>query len=102
MSKKSKKRFGKQSIQLILLNAIIPLVHLYGQEMNKPELCERALSFLESLPPENNAVIRKWESSGIKAHNGLESQGLLQLKKNMCDHKRCLECSIGHQILKSR
>ncbi len=102
ISKKSKKRFGKQSIQLILLNAIIPLIHLYGQEMNKPELCERALSFLESLPPENNAVIRKWESSGIKAHNGLESQGLLQLKKNMCDHKRCLECSIGHQILKSR
>lgn len=100
ISKKSKKKFGKQSMHLLLINAIIPMIHLYGQEMNKPELCVRALSFMESLPAENNALIRRWDSMGIKAANSLESQGLLQLKKNLCDLKRCLDCSIGHQILK--
>jgi len=99
-SKASKKRFGRQSIYLLLINAIIPLLHLYGQEMNKPELCQRAISFLEELPPENNAVIKRWASLGIKANNSLESQGLLQLKRQLCDNKECLNCSIGHQLLK--
>jgi len=99
ISRKKVKTLGTQSIRLLLINAIIPLIHLYGQEMNKSELCDRAISFLEALPPENNAIIRKWSSLGIEASNSLESQGLLQLKHERCDHKKCLECSIGHKIL---
>ena len=100
-SKLSKKTFGKLSIQLLLINAVIPLIHLYGKEMNKPFLCERARQYLLNLPPENNAIIRRWSSIGVQANNAMESQGLLQLKKHACDKKRCLECSIGHQLLKS-
>lgn len=99
-AKNCKKRFGKQSIQLLLINAIIPLIHLYGQVMKKPELCERALQFLEAIPAENNAIIRQWSSIGIQPSNSMESQGLLQLQKQRCDKKLCLECSIGHQLLK--
>ena len=101
-SKVSAKKFGRQSIQLLLINAVIPLIHLYGQEMNKPVLCKRALSFLEMLPPEKNAIIKKWSSIGVQATNSLETQGLLQLKKQACDNKLCLECSIGHQLLKQQ
>ncbi|MCK5079528.1 MAG: DUF2851 family protein, partial [Bacteroidales bacterium] len=86
-SKRCQKKFGRQSIQLLLINAIIPLIHLYGQEMNKPALCDRALTFMEILPPENNAIIRKWNSIGVRAENSLESQGLLQLKNTACDNK---------------
>lgn len=99
ISSKKTKTFGTQSIHLLLINAIIPLIHLYGQEMNKPELCDRAVAFLEALPPENNAIIRRWSTLGIEAANSLESQGLIQLKRARCDHKKCLECSIGHKIL---
>ena len=97
-----KKVFGKNSIQLLLINAVIPLLHLYGSEMNKPELCHRAVSFLEALPPENNAVIRRWKDTGIHAINSLETQGLLQLKSSMCDKKRCLDCTIGLALLRQR
>jgi hypothetical protein len=93
------KRFGEQSIQLLIINAIIPMLHLYGELMNKPGICDRAIGFLEGLPPEKNAIMKKWAALGIHAENSLESQGLLQLKKRMCDHHRCLECSIGHQVL---
>lgn len=99
-SSHKKKVFGRNSVCLMLINAVIPLLHLYGSEMNKPELCDRAISFLEKLPPENNAIIRRWKESGSSAYNSLETQGLLQLKKSMCDHKRCLECSVGHALLK--
>ncbi len=97
-----KKRLGRQSIQVILINAAIPLVCLYGQEMNRQDLCTRAVDLLESLPPEDNAIIRKWHSIGVTASNSLETQGLLQLKKCMCDNKACLECAIGHQILQQQ
>ncbi|MEN8224857.1 MAG: DUF2851 family protein [Bacteroidota bacterium] len=100
--KSSEKKFGTQSIHLLLINAIIPMLHLYGEYMNKPALCERAVSFLEKLPAENNAVIRRWKSIGIIPANALESQGLLQLKNKKCERKLCLECSIGHDILKQQ
>ena len=99
ISKKTRKRFGKQSIRLMLINAIIPLIHLYGQELNKTVLCDRAISFLESLPPEDNAIIRRWSAIGIKPENSLESQGLIQLKQALCGNRKCLECSIGHKVL---
>lgn len=98
-SKPKKKNFGRQSIELLLINGIIPLLFLYGNHMNKQSLCDRAISFLETLPPENNAVIRRWKENGINAANALESQGLLQLKNERCKNKLCLECSIGFQVL---
>ena len=95
-----KKKFGEQSIRLLLINGIIPMIHLYGDIMNKPSLCERAIHFLEDMPPEDNAVIRRWKEDGIVASNALESQGLLELRQSHCEHKKCLECSIGHCVLK--
>lgn len=99
-SKKKLKRFGKQSIQLLLINAMIPLLHLYGEQMNKPHLCDRAIAFLEDLPSEQNAIVRRWDEIGVRVWNALESQGLIQLKSAYCDKKRCLECPVGHHLLK--
>jgi hypothetical protein len=99
-SKPLKKKFGELGIQLLLINAIIPLIYAYGMQSGQNVFLNRAVGFLESLPPENNAITRRWQQAGIKASNSLESQGLLQLKKVMCDQKRCLDCSIGYQILK--
>jgi hypothetical protein len=99
--KTKKKKFGKQGIQLLLINAIIPLIHFYGMELGKQELCDRAITFLEALPPENNAVIRRWRSAGIEAANSLETQGLIQLRNTRCEHKLCLDCNIAYQILKN-
>ena len=94
------KIFGKQSIQLLLINAIIPMLHYFGNQMNMPRLCNRAITFLEELPSEKNAVIRRWNEGGIKSCNALESQGLLHLKNNKCDQRLCLDCGIGLHLLK--
>ena len=76
------------------------MLHLYGQEMNKPHLCERAIAFMEDLPAEQNAIVKRWANAGIRVWNALESQGLIQLKAAYCDKKRCLECPVGHHLLK--
>ncbi len=92
---------GDDMINLILINTISPLLFLYGQKTGELQYITRAIDLLEHLEPEHNNIIHKWESLGIKPAHAAESQALLELKKNYCDYKRCLECAIGHKILKS-
>lgn len=56
---------------------------------------------LESMDAENNHIIQQFEKLGVVANDALQSQALLQLKKEYCDPKRCLECRIGQLLIKS-
>ena len=94
-----KKVFGNQIFNLILINVVVPFYFLFGDNQNKLILKDKALEILEQLPAENNGAITRWEKAGITATNALESQGLLQLQRNYCEQKRCLECTIGHKII---
>jgi len=94
-----KKAFGDQIFRLIVINVVVPFYFLYGDNQNKLLLKDRALEILEQLPAENNSAINRWASAGIVAANALESQGLLQLQRNYCEPKRCLDCTIGHKII---
>ncbi len=97
----STKALGKLSIHLILINTIIPFIFVYGQNMQDEELKEKALRWLEALPAEKNGIISHFNELGIVARNAMQSQALIQLKNAYCNKKRCLHCSIGHQLLKS-
>lgn len=92
---------GKDTIDLILINTIAPLLFLYGKKTGNEQICVNAVDLLEHLEAENNTIIRQWERLGIKAKHAGDSQALLELKKNYCSNKRCLECSVGFTILKS-
>ena len=98
-SSKRHKALGKSTIHLIIINTIIPFLFVYGKYKGDTAFQDRALHFLENLPPENNQIIRKWESLGISAPTALQSQALLQLKKRYCTPKRCLTCAMGNVIL---
>ncbi|MBN1338370.1 MAG: DUF2851 family protein [Bacteroidales bacterium] len=95
------KRFGKSSAEKLLMNIVVPFMLLYGKERNMPALVEKAVSWIEHLPPEENNIIRTWKSLGIIPGSALESQALLHLKKQYCDRKRCLNCSIGSAIIRN-
>lgn len=98
-SKKGKKWLGNSAVNIILINTVAPLLYLYGQRNNKPELMDRSLALLETLPPESNQIIRQWETSGIKASNAYDSQALIQLRNAYCNKKKCLKCQIGNKII---
>lgn len=99
-SKSQKKQLGKGTIRLILINTIIPFLFLYGKRMQNEKLENRAFQFLESLPKEKNKIIDQWTQLKVPCKNAFQSQALLQLKNTYCNQKRCLDCNIGHQILK--
>jgi len=99
-SRKIEKNLGRSSIDNILINTVAPFLFHYGRAKHKPALCDRALSLLTALPPEDNTVTRQWKRNGLTAGNAFESQALLELKKNYCNGRQCLRCGIGTDILR--
>jgi hypothetical protein len=100
-AKKQKHKMSKATINLILINTIIPMLFVYGRLRNEASFCDRALRFLEQIPGENNSIIRKWSELGMSIQTAFNTQALLELKNNYCAKKQCLNCSIGSEILKN-
>ena len=91
---------GQQLSELIIINAIVPFLFVHGQTNSDQIVVEKSIRILEELPSEDNAMVRKWETMGVKCENALISQGLLWLDRSYCSRFRCLECGIGHAVLK--
>lgn len=98
-SSKKIKKLSKSFIDLLVINAIIPLRFAYARSQQK-EITQELIDLTITIPSEQNVIIEKFEVFGIRSKNVYESQALLELKKNYCDYKKCLECAIGHFILK--
>lgn len=98
-SKKRSKKLGKSTINLFIINTIVPFLFFYGREKGLEEYEDRALKFLENLSPESNHIINKWKDLKFRPDSAYQTQALLELKINFCDKKRCLDCAIGNKIL---
>ncbi len=94
------RRLGEQAIRLIIINAIAPLLFLYGQRQGGEKASTLALRLMEELEPEANSIISRWSATGLSPGSAFHSQGLLHLKQQYCNKSRCLECAIGHALLK--
>jgi len=86
-------------IQNLLINTVIPSLFAYGQYMKDDHFVGKAMRWLDETEPENNNIIRIFQQEGITIKNAGDTQALLELKKNYCDKKRCLECEIGLILL---
>ncbi|MDE1191233.1 MAG: DUF2851 family protein [Arachidicoccus sp.] len=96
------KHIGQPTIDIILINTVIPVLFAYG-EINQSEMYkEKAMRLLSEIKAENNAIIRSWRSFGVACQSAFDSQALLELKNNYCDKKMCLNCSVGHTVLKQK
>lgn len=98
-SPKKKKQFSKGFIDLLVINTIVPFQFAYTKSQGK-EISESLLELMETIAPEKNIIIEKFANFGVKSKNAFETQSLLQLKNNYCNHGKCLQCAIGIQLLK--
>ena len=100
MSAPRRKTIGKAAGRTAVINAVVPFVFLYGRLQGRPECEARALKLLEQLPAEKNTLVKQWAAIGLEPENAGESQALLTLRSEYCGPRRCLECAIGHCLLK--
>ena len=94
------KNLSSSFVDLLIINTIIPIKFLYANENGK-DATEELLELISQIKPEKNAIIDKFEIFKVKSNNALDSQALLQLKNEYCNHKKCLHCNIGLALLKN-
>src|SRR5260221_5094670 len=85
----------------LLVNAFVPVLFAYGWLRKEPAYQEKALRWLAAEKPEQNTLISHWQRLGVSAKTAADSQSLLELKKNYCENRRCLDCAIGQALLRS-
>ena len=98
-SREISKNTGSQATDIFLINAVIPVIFVYGQSRDNQDICERALAYLEDVGAEENIIIEEWNEAGIKAESAFYSQALIQLRNEYCKKRKCLECRIGSKLI---
>ena len=93
------KHLGEATADVLMINAVAPLLFCYGKLHKDESMCETAMQFLEDTEAEDNAIIRHYVQCCITAENAMQTQALLHLYSYFCKRKRCLECRIGNVLL---
>lgn len=102
LSSRKKKTIGERSLDLIIINTVVPFLYAYGSHKAEEKWCDRAGHFLDELKAENNHIVRSWSDAGLPVTSAADSQALIQLQKEYCDRRKCLYCRFGYEYLKKR
>ena len=95
-------KMGKSSIDILLINTVIPYKYAYALYKNNPAEAEEAVKLMEHIAPENNTIIRQWRVLGQAIRNAADTQALLHLYQNYCQHHECINCEVGAVIFRDR
>jgi hypothetical protein len=95
-----RKPLGATMQRHMLINAVAPYLMVLADREHREELRGRALEMLYSIEGEKNSRIHPFRELGLKIPNAATAQALLELRSHWCDHRKCLNCAIGNQVLK--
>lgn len=101
-ARKTFKGISETVLQLLIINFVVPLWFAYGRYFQQQEWQERCFDLLQELPAENNRITRVYTVHDWKAENGFDSQGMIGLYKNYCQPKKCMQCKIAQNLIKSK
>ena len=95
----SQKIMSTSQVDLLLINGVALFYWWFAENTGLYEFKDKAIDLLLHLPPEKNAIIKKWKTLGIQPKNAFDTQALLELKNQKCTFTKCLECKIGKELL---
>ncbi len=90
---------GRASVDNLIINTIAPLLSAYSIYSDNSFFMDKAIRLLEVLSAESNSITKKWTAVDREPKSAFDSQSLIGLYKNYCSKRRCLDCSIGVEIL---
>ncbi len=86
------KYISKSSVDIVLINSVVPFFYAYGKYINSQTLQGRAIGLLETMASEKNHITKGFEAVGIESRSAKDSQALAELKAQYCDRKECYVC----------
>lgn len=96
-----KKTIGKDMIDNVIINTIVPVLFAYGLYHKEENYKNKAILWLEDLPAETNSITKGFADLKLYSQSAFDSQSFIELKTQYCDNKHCLQCAIGNVLLKT-
>lgn len=93
------KNTSPEFVDLLLINAVSPVLYLYGKINDDHSMIDKAISIPEHINGEVNNITKLWKSMGVRVKTAFDTQALIHLKNNYCNEYKCLSCKIGHELL---
>lgn len=93
-----RKKISRARIQLLILNAVLPLLYAYAEESGKPLKTDAEL-LVRTMPAEENSVVEKMQQEGVPVVHSGHSQAVQELYHHYCAKNQCLQCRIGRLII---
>lgn len=90
---------GRQRIDVILVNAVLPFLYYLGMIEQEDDLRQAAMKILTEIPGGSDEVIRIFNDLGSEALSASAAQGYHELYREYCTRMRCLTCDIGKHVL---
>lgn len=90
---------SNKSKDLVIINALPVYLYFLAQVEGRFDRMDDALEILNQIPGEQNNIIKKWKKNNISVKSAGDSQGLIELRNEFCNFRRCLSCTIGQKIL---
>lgn len=94
------KSLSNQTINLLLINFVIPLWFAYGKYIQDNSWQEKCFDLLQEMEPEENFIIRKFKACNWNPKTAFDTQGMIGQFHNYCKLKKCLDCKVGQNLLK--
>lgn len=99
-SKATNKQLSKSFINLIIINTIVPVQFSFAKFTANYELQQKTIDLMVQVQPEVNKYTKGFTKLCADIpENAMQSQALIQLKKNYCDVNNCLQCNLGIQLI---
>ena len=77
------------------------MLFAYGNYTHNDAVKEKAYTWLCSLKPEQNSIVTCFTDAHVQPIDAAQTQALIQLYKQHCTHKKCLQCAVGNYVLKN-
>lgn len=91
---------GDKSVDILIINCVVPLLFAYGREQGNADLEDKALSLLGQLQFEQNSYTKKLSFMPLQRPTAYESQAYLELYRHYCLPRRCLSCQVGIDLIR--
>lgn len=99
-SKKAIAGLGQQSIQNLMINAVIPILMAYGKHKSEQLYVEKAIELLSNIRAEKNQITAIWKDVGLTLSSAFDSQGAIEWYQEYCTQHQCLRCGIGVKLVR--
>ena len=95
-----KKNIGKDMIDNVIINTIVPVLFAYGLYHKEEKYKNKGILWLEEIEAEENYITKAFVGLKLSNTSAFDSQAFIELKTQYCDQKHCLKCAIGNSLLK--